>query len=261
MNKVQIEINGRPLETERGTRLLDACTSLEIYIPTLCYHSALPGYAGCRLCVVEQHRKGWSKLVTACEYPLMHSGESFSTDTEKVWDSRLKSAELLLARAPHAKEVLEEVLGRTIQSRFAELEVDNKKCILCGLCYRLCHAQGTAAIYTTGRGANKVVSTPFHEANEACIGCGSCAAICPTGAITMKEPPGKRAIWRQLFTLQNCPVCGTPHITQPMIEYMRERTELSEELIRMCPPCRLKHLSSGMNMGMAGAQYQRGMAT
>ncbi len=256
MEKIQVEINGQSIETEQGTRLLDACVGLGIYVPTLCYHQALPGYAGCRLCVVEQLRDGWSKLVTACEYPLMRSGERFSTDSEKVWNSRLTSAELLLARAPQAKEVLEEILGRAIESSFTELEVDNKKCILCGLCYRVCHAQGTGAIHTTGRGAHKVVSTPFHEANDACIGCGSCAAICPTGAITMKEPPGKRAIWRQLFPLEKCPACGRPHITQRMIEYMRDRTELSEELIRMCPQCRLKNLSGGMSVGSSGSSQQ-----
>jgi len=251
---IQIEINGQKREVERGTKLIDVCRSMGISIPSLCYNPALPGYAGCRLCVVELHRQGWSKLVTACEYPLMRSGESFSTDTDKVWESRLKSAELLLARAPKAQPVLEEVLGRSLTPRFRSLEVDNKKCILCGLCYRLCHAQGTAAIHSTGRGAYKVISTPYHEANDACIGCGSCAAICPTGAITMKEPPGKRAIWRQLFPLLECPVCGTPHITERMVTHMREHTNLSEELIRMCPSCRLKQLSGKMTTGTAGRE-------
>ncbi|MFW6208120.1 MAG: 2Fe-2S iron-sulfur cluster-binding protein [Spirochaetota bacterium] len=252
MEKIQVEINGNTIEVEPGTRLLDACADLEIYIPTLCYHSALPGYAGCRLCVVEQHRRGWSKLVTACEYPLMRSGESFSTDSDMVWESRVRSAELLLARAPEARPQLKEVLGRAIETRYAELELENSKCVLCGLCYRLCHAQGTAAIHAVGRGAHKQIATPYQEANPDCIGCGSCAAICPTGAIAMREPPGKRAIWRQLFTLEKCPVCGKPHATQGMIEHMREKTELSDELIRMCPACRLKELSGKMTLGMTG---------
>ncbi len=251
---ITVEINGKKISAPQGARLLDVCTERGIYIPTLCYHQALPGYAACRLCVVELHRGDWSKLVTSCEYPLMKEGERFSTDSEKGWKSRLTSAELLLARAPESREVLEKVLGRGIgaATRFARIEVDNKKCILCGLCYRLCHAQGTAAIYTTGRGANKVVTTPFHEANDACIGCGSCAAICPTGAITMREPPGKRAIWRQLFELEKCPECGTPHITARMIEHMKEHTDLPEEVIRLCPHCRLRHLGAKMVGGTAG---------
>jgi ferredoxin len=62
------------------------------------------------------------------------------------------TAKLLLARAPEAKDVLENLLDEEIEPEFEPLDVFNKKCVLCGLCYRVCHVQGTAAIYTTGRG-------------------------------------------------------------------------------------------------------------
>jgi len=248
-----VEINGRQITAPYGARLLDVCHREGIHIPGLCFHHTLPGYAACRLCVVELHKGNWSKLVTSCEYPLLKEGERFSTDSNKVWKSRFTSAELLLARAPEARTVLEKVLRRPIETsaRFVSLEVDNKKCVLCGLCYRLCSAQGTAAISTTGRGAHKVVTTPYHEANDACIGCGSCAAICPTGAITMREPPGKRAIWRQLFELEKCPTCGLPHITLRMIDHLKKNTDLPEDVIRLCPACRLRHLGDTILAGIS----------
>jgi NADH dehydrogenase/NADH:ubiquinone oxidoreductase subunit G len=230
--------------------VLQVCRAAGIYIPALCEHPALPGFAGCRLCLVEQHRRDWKKLVTACEYPLLRDGEEFTTGSPRIKRSRMLSAQLLLARAPDAREVLEEVLGEAVEPRFPELGVENRKCVLCGLCYRYCHAQGTAAIYAAGRGADKTVQTPYGEANEDCIGCGSCAAICPTGAIPVREPAGKRAIWRQLFTLEPCPSCGTPHITGRMIEYMKRSTELPEEMIRLCPECRIRNMAEDMTAGV-----------
>ena len=249
-DKIKIKIDGKDIEAVKGSSLLEACRTAGIPVPSLCEHSALPGFAGCRLCLVEQHRRDWKKLVTACEYPLQKNGEEFTTSSDRIEKSRLLSAQLLLARAPEAREVIEQALGREIEERFPRLEVENDRCILCGLCYRYCHAQGTAAIYVTGRGAHKQVGTPFGEANDACIGCASCAAICPTGAIPVREPEGKRAIWRQLFTLQPCSSCGKPHITERMVSYMLEHTDMPEETIRLCPECRLELMTEEMSTGL-----------
>jgi bidirectional [NiFe] hydrogenase diaphorase subunit len=248
---VTVEIDGNKVTAPYGARLLDVCAGQGIGIPTLCYHPSLPGYAACRLCVVELHRGERSKLVASCEYPLIKEGERFSTGSAKVWDSRLTSAGLLVARAPDAREALEKILGRPIDSagRYAPASAENRKCVLCGLCYRLCQAQGTAAISATGRGANKIVATPYREANDACIGCGSCAAICPTGAIEMREPPGKRAIWRQLFDLEKCPRCGKPFMTARMARFIKEHTDQPDEIFRLCPDCRRKRLGKSLVWG------------
>lgn len=248
---LEIFINDQKYEAETDTILLEVCKANNIPIPTLCYHPALPGFAGCRLCVVELRKGDWSKLVTSCEYPVRRNGEQFYTASEMVKTSRRMTAKLLIARAPEAKEVLEAVLEEKIEPEFEQLDVFNKKCVLCGLCYRVCHAQGTAAIYTIGRGADKVVETPYKEANEDCIGCGSCAAVCPTGAIVMREPDGKRAIWRHLFELLPCPLCGERHITPRMVSYMNVKTGLPEEEIMICPKCRQRKMGTGMLTGIS----------
>lgn len=249
---ISVRIDGKTYQAEKGSRLLDVCRREGINIPTLCEHSALPGFAGCRLCVVEQNRRGWKKLVTACEYPLMHDGEEFTSSSDRIWKSRILSAQLLAARAPEAKEVLEKALGKEFENRFPPLGVDNSKCVLCGLCYRYCHAQGTAAIYVAGRGAEKVVTIPYGEASPDCIGCGACAEICPTGAIAVREPKGKRAIWRQIFSLETCPSCGRPHITAKMVEHIKKHTGLPEEIIRLCPECRETQMSGELTTGIGG---------
>ena len=250
-NMLEIFINDRQYAVSAETRLLDVCRDQQIPIPTLCYHPALPGFAGCRLCVVELRKETWSKLVTACEYPVFKAGERFYTDSDMVKQSRRMTAKLLLTRAPDAKEALERILGETIMPEFEPLQAFNKKCVLCGLCYRVCQAQGTGAIYTMGRGADKVVETPYKEANTDCIGCGSCAAVCPTGAIVMRELPGKRAIWGHLFELLPCPDCGKRHITDRMVAYIRAQSNMPEVEIRRCPECRQKNITTGMLTGLS----------
>ena len=115
--KIQITIDGKEVEARKGSRLLDACRDAGIFVPTLCEHSALPGFAGCRLCLVEQHKRDWKKLVTACEFPLLKDGEAFTTDSERIRKSRKLSAQLLLARAPESQSVLEEALGADVSVR------------------------------------------------------------------------------------------------------------------------------------------------
>ena len=61
-------------------------------------------------------------------------------------------------------------------------------CIRCGLCVRVC-AEITErhAISFKGRGMKRKVVSPFAKVAESCIGCGSCAYVCPTNAITIEE--------------------------------------------------------------------------
>ena len=42
---------------------------------------------------------------------------------------------------------------------------------------------GVQALTFGSRGVNKQVATPYMIPNDACIGCGSCVSVCPTGAL------------------------------------------------------------------------------
>jgi len=73
---------------------------------------------------------------------------------------------------------------------------------------------GMGAISTTGRGVAKKISTPFDEPSADCVGCGSCAAVCPTKAIELTETKGTRSIWGRKFKLLRCASCGKAFATE-----------------------------------------------
>ena len=183
MALVKTTIDGQEIEVQRDRWALEVAREMGISIPTLCYHPALEPYGACRLCVVEVTKGKWTWLTTACDLPI-REGLSIRTDTPGVIKARKLAMELLLAQAPRSEELaaLAGELGVT-KTRFASRDDDNR-CILCGLCVRVCHQViGAAAIGFAGRGARRKVSTPYQDRSESCIGCGACAFVCPTGAI------------------------------------------------------------------------------
>jgi predicted molibdopterin-dependent oxidoreductase YjgC len=94
---------------------------------------------------------------------------------------------------------------------------DYGKCILCYKCVEACgtDAQNTFAIAVAGRGFDARIST---EANvplpdSACVYCGNCIGVCPTGALMFRSEyeMRRRNEWdesRQTRTDTICPYCG-----------------------------------------------------
>lgn len=211
MTMVNLTINGKQIQAEQGTTILEAARAAGIYIPTLCYHPELHPEGACRLCMVEA--SGARSLVASCVYPVSE-GMVVKTNTANVREARKTVIELLLAN--HPKDCLScqksgdcelqkiaadlglrkirfeggETKAHTIDCSNPSLVRDQEKCILCGRCIRICRdVQGMDVYSFAGRGFNTIVSTAFeHDLKDAaCTYCGQCASVCPTGAIVEKD--------------------------------------------------------------------------
>jgi NADP-reducing hydrogenase subunit HndD len=94
---------------------------------------------------------------------------------------------------------------------------DYSKCILCYKCVEACgtDAQNTFAIAVAGRGFDARISTEFDVplTDSACVYCGNCIGVCPTGALMFKSEHDMREAetWdetRQTQTDTICAYCG-----------------------------------------------------
>lgn len=223
--------------------ILQVARENNIYIPTLCEHEAVASYGACRLCLVEITSRGRQRLVTSCLYPV-EEGLVVRTDTERIARIRKMLMELLLSRCPDS-EVIQELAKRLgVDGTHFKLQTNRNKCILCALCVRACQeVVGVSAISLVNRGVDREIATPFKkDLSEACIGCGSCAYVCPTGAITAVEGNGKRIIeWphqQMEFKLKKCLVCGTYWAPERQVEYIAKISGTRLEDYETCPNCR-----------------------
>jgi len=279
---LKIKINGSVYEAQSGEYILDVCRRNDIYIPAMCHHEGLPGLGSCRLCVVEVNEGGANKVVVSCVYPLSRDCEVF-TDSEKIFGIRRTILSMLKKRSPDCRQILFLCLhyGVKDDERFTynpanENQTDAQKrlassCILCGLCVQACASLGTGAaaccaaaccaISTVGRGVEKKVSTPYDEMSADCIGCASCASVCPAAAIKYTDSDGNRFIWGRNFILVKCASCGSAFATQEQYAYSIKKSAAQSEHTQntapsdnapvLCDMCKKKK-SAGVFAGAFG---------
>jgi NADH dehydrogenase/NADH:ubiquinone oxidoreductase subunit G len=205
---VTLTIDNKTVEIDDRATILEAARKVGIEIPTLCYHEALTPYGACRVCTVEIVRERGPQLAASCIFPV-ENNLIVHTNSETVLKARRLLVELLLARAPGAKNIqqLAEQLGIN-QPRF---DKEDEDCILCGLCVRVCkEIVGLNAISLINRGKKKEVRPPFNVFSDVCVICGTCMTICPTGARKLEKLERDRIVHdqRDEARMWDCKVCA-----------------------------------------------------
>jgi predicted molibdopterin-dependent oxidoreductase YjgC len=229
---VELTVDGLEVRVTEGSTILDACRRLGVETPTLCYGDTLTPVNVCRVCVVEV--EGSRALVPACSRKV-EAGMVVLTDSPRVQTSRRLVLELLgssvdLSTAPDALRYIDEYaaepdrFGADSLTVAQAVKVDNElyvrdysKCILCYKCVEACgdDHQNTFAIAVAGRGFGAHISTELDVElpESACVYCGNCIAVCPTGALMpVSEFEMRRdGTWdesRQTEVDTICPYCG-----------------------------------------------------
>ncbi len=221
MDMINVIIDGKEYSVRKGATILEACKSVGIEIPTLCYLKEINEIGACRICVVEV--KGARSLVAACVYPLDREGTEIMTHSPAVLKARKLTLELLLSNhdkkclscakngecefqklcADYGVEDEHKYEGATIHyekdTSMPHLIRDNNKCVLCRRCVAVCDKnQAVAVIGTNERGFKTHIGCAFElKLDEvACVACGQCITVCPTGALT--EVDDTQKVWDAL---------------------------------------------------------------
>jgi formate dehydrogenase beta subunit len=210
LETLTLHIDGKDIETQQGTSVLDAALAAGIYIPHLCHHPDLPPIGACGLCIVEI--EGVENPSNSCTTPAA-DGMKVATKSERLARQRMLALELMLAGHPQDCSTCNKYLNCELQSLKQYLTVENlrvrirtkpfplnkdnplfvhdfSRCVLCGRCVRACHElRGAGVLFYKRRGGEWYIGTASGAslAESGCRFCGACAEVCPTGAIMDNE--------------------------------------------------------------------------
>jgi predicted molibdopterin-dependent oxidoreductase YjgC len=250
---VELTVDGSEVRVSEGATILDACRQLGIATPTLCYADTLTPVNVCRVCVVEVEgsRTLVPSCSRKVEPGMVVHTDSERVRTSRRLVLELLASSVDLSTAPdalrfivaydarpdrfgtpgpvtdrHGAHAGHHAIpdGETAATVAQAIKIDNdlyvrdySKCILCYKCVEACGEdhQNTFAIAVAGRGFDSRISTELDVPlpDSACVYCGNCIAVCPTGALMFSSEYELRRAgeWdeaRQSQVETVCPYCG-----------------------------------------------------
>jgi formate dehydrogenase alpha subunit len=229
LQSITITLDGREVSGYLGMTILELAKESGVEIPTLCHDNHLPPTGACRVCLVENEQSG--ALLASCVTPIA-SGMVINTHSPRVIERRKTLVKLMLTSHPDSclvcdkgnrcqlRQIASDLgiglveLQRIPQMASIEdvnpfLERDLSKCILCAKCIRACQelvVEGAIDYFQRGFTTIPATLNNLPLENSECTFCGTCVALCPTGALTEKEKTYRGTT--QTVVQTTCPFCG-----------------------------------------------------
>jgi len=229
LQPITITLDGREVSGYPGMTILELAKESGIDIPTLCYDPQLTSVGACRVCLVEDERN--NALLASCVAPIA-SGMVINTHSPRVIERRKTIVKLMLTSHPDSclvcdkgnhcqlRQIASDLgIGLVELQRIPRmasieeinpfLERDLSKCILCAKCIRACQelvVEGAIDYFQRGFTTIPATLNNLPLENSECTFCGTCVALCPTGALMEKEKTYRGTT--QTIVQTTCPYCG-----------------------------------------------------
>ena len=207
MDMIKIEIDGKQVETAKGSMVIEAAQQAGVYIPHFCYHKKLSIAASCRMCLVEVEKA--PKPLPACATPVAE-GMKIHTHSDMAVKAQKGVMEFLLINHPLDCPICDQGGECQLQdlavgygggdSRYQEAKrivmhksigelvstEEMSRCIHCTRCVRF--GQEVAGIMELGmafRGENAEIMSFVNSTVDSELS-GNMIDLCPVGALTSK---------------------------------------------------------------------------
>ena len=225
----RLTIDGKEIEVEAGTNLIEAARRLGIEVPHYCYHPGLSIAGQCRLCMVDIDKTPRPSI--ACNTPAA-DGMVVHTQTDRVKDMRRSMMEFHLINHPLDCPVCDQAGECWLQIYYMQhglydprmldekvhkpkavplgphVMLDAERCILCSRCVRFCdEITGTGELGIFGRGDHSEIGLfPGQDLENNYS--GNVVDICPVGALTDRDFRFRVRVWYLDTTKSICPGCA-----------------------------------------------------
>jgi NADH-quinone oxidoreductase subunit G len=225
----KLTIDGREVEVQAGTTLLQAVLEQGRVVPHYCYHPGLSISGNCRMCLVEVEKA--PKLVIGCA-TVVTEGMVVRTESEAVKKARAAMMEFFLLNHPLDCPICDQAgecklqdyavehgrgTSRSIEPRLPNNKavdigphvlLDQERCIQCSRCIRFCdEVTKTGELAFFRRGERTVIGVaPGRPLDN--LYSGNVVDICPVGALTLKEFRFQTRVWYLQNTPSACLACA-----------------------------------------------------